>query len=502
MSISFNRYVRITSGVGGGQGVRQRDLIARLFTSSALISPDTVLEFSDATGVAEYFGATSFEYAMAVTYFGYVSPAISAPQRIAFAACNTAGNDAMVIGNNDFKSITELQGANSGQFGISLDGVDYPVQGIDLTTAISMAAIADLVQTAVRATSAVLAQANVTYGGIRPGGFVLSLPSDSAKISVVETATGDNNLAALLGLSAAVGGLEITGSPAITPVEAVQRSEDISNNFGSIGFVQSLTLTQVTAVASYVNSKNMMYQYHAGVLPADAESWYTALRGFSGTGLTLSPIATEYPQVLPMAILAATNYNNRAATVNYMFRQLGGLTPSVKNNADADKYDALRVNYYGDTSTAGQQILFYQRGTLMGGATAATDMGVFANEQWLKDIVGVRIMSLLLSVGRVPANSEGVASILGVIQECIDLAIFNGTISIGKTLTATQKVYITQQTGDNLAWQTVESAGYVLSCEMQPYVTVSGATEYKAVYRLIYSKDDAVRFVDGTHQLI
>jgi hypothetical protein len=37
---------------------------------------------------------------------------------------------------------------------------------------------------------------------------------------------------------------------------------------------------------------------------------------------------------------------------------------------------------------------------------------------------------------------------------------------------------------------------------MQSYVTVDGRTEWKAVYTLIYSKDDTVRKVEGSHVLI
>lgn len=86
MSIPFNRYVSIVSGVGGGAGVRQRDLILRLFTSSPLVSPDVVLEFSNATDVGTFFGTSSEEFRRASAYFGYVSPAISQPKRISFAA--------------------------------------------------------------------------------------------------------------------------------------------------------------------------------------------------------------------------------------------------------------------------------------------------------------------------------------------------------------------------------------------------------------------------------
>jgi hypothetical protein len=164
--------------------------------------------------------------------------------------------------------------------------------------------------------------------------------------------------------------------------------------------------------------------------------------------------------------------------------------------------DALRVNYYGRTQTAGQVLEFYQRGLLMGPQSAPLDMNVYANEQWLKDAIGASLMSLLLSSNRVPANAAGRGMILAVVQEGIDSALNNGTISVGKSLTQAQKLFVTQQTNDALAWHQVQDVGYWVDATIVPYVGPGGTQEYKAVYSLIYSKDDAVRLVEGTHSLV
>ena len=503
MSIPFDRFVDIISGVGGGAGVRTRDLIGRFFTSSPFVSPDTVLEFTNAADVATYFGSTSEEARRAVAYFAYVSPAVSKPQRISFAAYDSGGNNAEIIGNNDFKSVGNFKLVTAGQFSITLGAVVIPITGLDLTAVTSLADVATEIQIKVRAANVALATATVTYGTYNPQRFVISVPGAFATISAQSTAGGSlNDLGLLMGITKATNAINITGSDATTPLGAFIRAEGITNNFGSFTFIPLLPLVDATDVAAYNDSQNVKYQYHARVTALVAQDWYDALNGYSGVGLTLAPIDTEYPEILPMSILASTRYDTRNATQNYMYKQIGGLTSSVSTGPDADKYDAIRVNYYGDTSSAGQKIPFYMRGTLMGGATAPVDMGVYANEQWLKDTAGARIMQLQLSVGRIPANAEGAGSIGNVIQGVIDRALFNGTISTGKKLTDAQKVYITQQTGDNLSWQTVQSAGYVLDVTIEPYTTVSGAVEYKALYQLIYSKDDAVRKVEGRHQLI
>lgn len=498
MSIPFKRYVNIVSGVGGGATVRQRDLILRLFTSSAMIGPDTVLEFdrSNLSAIAAVFGSESPEYTRAAAYFGYVSPAITAPERIAFASYRPASVGAAVYGNTDFKALATLQAITAGAMAVEIGGVSTNISAVDFSTASSFADVATDLQAEL--ITAGLAGAAVTYANNR---FVVQLV-DLATVAIVATVSGANDMAMALGLTEASGAISVTGSAAVTAVVAVQQSEQLSDNFGSLVFVPTLTISDHSAVAAYVAAANVKYQYHVPVSAANATAWSTALAGYAGTGITLSPTASQYPELLPTAILAATRYDRRNAVQNYMFKQMAGVTPSVTDATTADAMDALRVNYYGDTSSAGQVIKFYQRGTLCGGPTDPVDMNTYANEQWLKDYAGSQVMGLLLSVGRVPANAQGVGMVSNVLQPAIDRALLNGTISVGKALTATQRVFLTQATGNPLAYLVVQSQGYILSVRMEPYTTTSGATEYKAVYELYYSKDDAIRRVDGFHTLV
>lgn len=381
MAISFTKYVDITSGVGGGAGVRQRDLIGRIFTTSALLAVGTIAEFDTLADVGTLFGSTSDEYKRASFYFGWVSKNISSPKKISFARWD-----------------------------------DTPVTGETLT-------------------------------------------------------------------------------------EVLTASTEASNNFGSFAFISELTLVQVEEVATWNAAQNAMFQYCAKVTAANATAWSAALMGYAGMSLTLDEIADEYHELIPMIILAATNYSKRNAVQNYMFQQFNA-TPTVTTTVLSTAYDNERINYYGRTQTAGQNIDFYQRGVLMGGATSPTDMNTYANEQWLKDAAGSAIMSLLLSMPKVSANAGGRAQLIAILQSVIDQALFNGSISVGKTLNTTQKLFIGTITGDDLAWHQVQSIGYWVDCVLESYVTVDGRTEWKAVYTLLYGKDDVIRSVDGTHILV
>lgn len=72
MPISFDRYVRITSGVGAATNVSRRELIGRFFTSNVLVPTGMALEFADADAVSEFFGSEAEETARANFYFGFI----------------------------------------------------------------------------------------------------------------------------------------------------------------------------------------------------------------------------------------------------------------------------------------------------------------------------------------------------------------------------------------------------------------------------------------------
>lgn len=502
--ISFSRYINIVSGVGGGAGVRQRDLIGRIFTDSPLLSPDTVMEFSGqiSAAVGAVFGTSSEEYKRAVLYAGYVSPVTSKAKKISFARYAPNGSIAAVYGNTAAKSLNALKAITAGVLTLTAGGVTKNLTGLNFSAATSFAAVATTLQTAIQAAGAPFTAATVTYDATA-GRFVVNYGAAAlGAVDVPQAGAGATDVGAAVGLYSSSGALYVTGIAAQTPVDAIQRSENVSDNFGSLLFIPALTVDQKVTVAAYVDSLNIKYMYSAGVSATDAVSLAAAVAGFGGTGLTLTTGVGDYADMIPMTILAATDYSKRNGAVGYMYKQIGGVPVSVTTDTDANTYDGMRVNYYGRTQTAGQKIDFYQRGTLMGTTTDPTDMNAYANEMWLKDYAASQLMSLQLSVGRLPANTAGAAKVRGILQPIITDALRNGTISVGKTLTPVQRTYIEDVTGDPLAWYAVQNAGYTLSVTIESYTTTNGATEFKAVYVLVYSKDDTVRLIEGTHTLI
>ncbi|WP_338862857.1 DUF3383 domain-containing protein [Mycetohabitans rhizoxinica] len=497
MAIRFPKYVDVTSGVGAAAGVRRRDLIGRFFTTNMLLPPKTVVEFDNPDDVGRYFGTASEEYARASFYFGWISKNITRAQKISFARWVDAAVAPMIFGAAVTAPLSRFQAVTAGELTIQLGADIHSVSPLSFAEALSFADVASVLQAAIRAAgTGPLWEGAIVSFDARKNGFHFTTTSTCANVKV---AVLSGTIHTMLGWDDRA--VYADGAVAETVSDVLAASTELSNNFGSFTFLRALSAAETEEAAKWNAAQNVMYQFHARVLSADAAAYYEALKGYAGTGLTLIGASGEYPEQLPMMILAATDYSRRNSVQNYMFQQ-AALTPSVTTTLESDRLDALRVNYYGRTQTAGQVLDFYQRGVLMGGATAPTDMNVYANEQWLKDAAGSAIMELLMSLAKVSANVQGRGQLIATLQSVIDQALLNGTISVGKDLNNTQQLYITNMTGEADAWRQVQTIGYWLDCVIQSIVTPDGRTEYKAVYTLIYSKDDAIRKVDGNHVLI
>jgi hypothetical protein len=501
MSIRFGKYISITSGIGAGINIPGRSLTGRLFTENPLVPTQSGIQFFSLEDVGTYFGTTSVEYAIASFYFTFVSKSLTRPQMISFYRWASADVEAQIFGSQA-QSLSNLNLITNGSFTLTIGATEESIDTLDFSAAVSLAAVAAAIQTKINAASLDpnFASATVTFDP-SSGGFNLTSGAVGDAVISVTAGTLGTDIYQTIGWGAQA--IFSYGSFEETITDVLTESSNYSNNFGSFAFIPTLTLDQVTEAATWTAAQNVTYIYHVLVKTiTDAQNYFIALKNFGGTCLTYGIIDGEYTEILPMAIFAATDFSRPNAVQNYMF-QVGALTPSVNSDADSDLLDSYLTNYYGNTQNAGQNISFYQRGLMLGLPTDPSDINVYANEIWLKSAIGAAIMSLLLSVGRVPANDQGRAQIISTIQTVINIALLNGTISSDKPLTDLQKTKITEITNDERAYFQVGGIGYWLNCTMSPYVNpLTEKVEYKATYLLVYSKDDSIRFVESTHSLI
>lgn len=498
MAISFKKYVDITSGVGAGASVSRKDMILRIYTTNELVPPNTVIEITELADVGTYFGTTSEEYKRASFYFGFVSKNIKSPNKIAFYRYVDADTEPKIFGGTSLKAYTSFVTITNGSFDLEIGGVTHTIT-TDLTTAASLTDVASLIQTQIQAeTEPQFATATVSYNATRKSFDFIGGVAEVATISVSVASTG-TSIVDLLEWNAAA--IFSDGKTVETLTTCLDESADLSSNFATFLFTKTLTIVEKEEIAQWTKAQNVRFMFLTPTSYNDAQSHYDNLNIYGGVDVILEGTTGEYHEMQPACIIAATDYSKINSVQNTMFYQFS-LTPTVTTTLKSNELDNLRVNYYGQTQTAGQNISFYQRGNMMGLAVDPVAENVYANEIWFKDALGASIMELLLNLSYVGWNEKGRGQILNTVQSVIDEALFNGVVSVGKPLNNTQKLYIGQLTGDDEAWREVQSKGFWVDCALTSETTQSGTVEYSADYTIIYSKADAIRKAVGRHVLI
>lgn len=529
MSIRFTKYVSINSVVGAAAQVPTRQWCARVFTTNPLVGPNAILQFDGADDVGVFFGTASEEYQRAVNYFTYESPLGTAPQAIQFARFVSANQPATIYGEANIATLAGLTAITAGKLSLMFGATRVDLTGISFSADATLSAVAATLQTALIAAAASAPNAELTACSVTWNATAQAFDfSANTTVTATETfqvvapvgVTSGTDVAAALGWYASQGALVNDAALLETRVAGFSRVTSLNNNCGEFVYTDAstLTLSDATAVAQANATLNVMFVFRVYVTPLDWSTWSAALIGIAGVGLEYEDIgvtgARQYIEMLPMSIHAAINYNAVNGTVGFMYKQNGSYTASINDNpgtVQSDTLDAARVNYYGVTMTGGANISFYQTGVLCGGATAPVDSTVFANEQWFKDMCGANLMNLQLSVGQIPANKRGQTMCDTILQgqpatsqspaSGIELAVANGTIMANSTLTTAQQIYITQQTGSASAWQQVQSIGYWKGSTITSAV-VNGVTKYTYNYTIIYRKDDVIKSIVGSHQLM
>lgn len=506
--ISFSRYINIISGVGAGASVRNRELILRIITNNTKLPPGIIAEFSNPDSVMAYFGSSSEEYARAVRYFGFVSKSIRSPRKISFSRMVESAIAPMIVGDATPKTLAPWLSVTAGTLTLVVSGTEVPIAAIDTSTATDLTNVASIVQTAIRAqVNPMLATATVTYNTVTEQFVFTGATTGSGEVHA--KAGNGTNIAGNLGWTTS-GAVNVPGQAADTPVESASKSAALSSNFGSFLYVPYIdpnsptNVTSIAAVAEWNDAQNNKYMFLQPSKSAYIADLYTACKGFGGMGVTVIPssMSNDFADQCPAEIMAATDYESVNGVQGYMYYVFDNREITVDDDALADLCDVNRANYNGATETGGQKLAFYQRGVLMGGTTDAVDMNVYANEAWLKDDIGVRIMSLQLSSPDVPANKLGRGMLLGTITTSIEAGRSNGVISAGKTLDNTQKQYISQVTGNPNAWRQVQDTGSYVDLWFTTQTTSDGRQEKVANYTLVYSKSDSVRKVNGSNIMI
>lgn len=508
MPLPINYYVNITSSEAAGAVLGNRQLIPMFFDDNALIPSGGFVNFPNlggagAANVATYFGANSIEAARAALAFGWISKNGTAVPSISFGRYNSVACAPVIYGDplTTTTAIASWTAITAGSIDLTMGGFTFNLTGLNFSSASTLANVATIIQTAVQAQSgggALWTAATVTYDATRGTFELVGGATGTAVISVTAGLSGD--VAAMLGWES-INAIFGPGAPVQTPSQCLTAMNAINNNFGSFTFTATLTTLQIDAVALTNAGLNNLYLYSIPATAATVSAIQAGTGTIGGSTITQTTNVTQYEEQMPMMVFASTNYNVVNSTQNFMFQQFPGVAPSVTTLSAATALDNIGVNYYANTQQAGQVVNLYQRGVMNGSGNTPKAQNTYCNEIWLKSAMTSALMNLLLAINKISANALGQSQVLAICQSVISQALNNGTISVGRTLTAQQILYITNATNDPVAWQKVQNVGYWITTYIST-VLIDGITNYAINYTLIYAQDDVVNEINGQDILI
>lgn len=504
MPISQSKYVDIKSGINRTQLAREKELIARIFTTNEVVAKQEVLEFEDIKDIINLFGAETDETKIATKYFSFVNKYARKPKKISFARDFSAGFDGYTQATKECATLAEFKTTYPSPKGMTMTYGDKqynkaPIMAIDLTSCNSLADVATLVQGWIRTAfedDDILQSSTLTYdSGSNTFRFE---PNEDSDRNTFMSFTG--NFAEMLGLADNQVPIKSFGADASSYSDVFDYSYQLNNNFATFVFTDNtISANNIATLANHIKEKYPSeFMYVVPVTESNKDTIQSAVSTIDGVSLELCEGEGAYNFVMPMAITATTDYDKENGTVNYMFTQYNEMAVVVDDDDNANANDNLKINYYGRTQQAGNKLAFYQNGVLQGGFQ---DQNIYVNEIWLKDALSTKFLNYMLSTSNWYANKAGQSIGQGLITDVIDRAKLNGTITTEKEINEDDRVFILNITSDENAWRQIYQEGYYLVTDIVK-VTENNQIKYKFVYTLIYSKGDSIKKVEGYNILV
>lgn len=503
MPISQSKYVDIKSGINRTQLAREKELIARIFTTNEVVAKQEVLEIEDLGDVKNIFGQDSEEYNIAKKYFGFINKYARKPKKISFARDFSEGFDGYTKATRECATLAQFKTTYPSPKGMTMTYGDKqhnkaPIMAIDLTSCNSLADVATLVQGWIRTAfedDDILQSSTLTYDS---GSNTFTFkPKEDSDRNTVMSFTG--NFAEMLGLADNQNPVKSFGADTAYKTDVFDYSYQLNNNFATFMFIDPVTNGNLPIFAPYIQEKYPSeFVYIIPVTESTKTEIQNIVKNVDGVSLELCEGEGAYNFVLPMAITATTDYDKENGTVNYMFTQYNEMAVVVDDDDNANANDNLKINYYGRTQQAGNKLAFYQNGVLQGGFQ---DQNIYVNEIWLKDALSTKFLNYMLSTSNWYANKAGQSIGQGLITDVIDRAKLNGTITTEKEISEDDKAFILNITSDDNAWRQIYQEGYYLVTDIVK-VTENNQIKYKFVYTLIYSKGDSIKKVEGYNILV
>lgn len=492
MAIPASEIVSITPRVlkGGGSELAFNGLF---LTCSTTAPVDTLLSFTNATEVAEYFGYDSNEHKGATSYFNGYDNSLTKPSTL-FVFRHVKKDVAPYLRGapsaDEAALLTNLRAISNGSMSINLGPETLVLEGLDFSAVGSLSDCAQVLQDAIRDAGQdhsieAWMRAAVTYSSLTKAFTItLGVTGPEMMVDYAEGGTAD-----VMGLSQATGAILSRGAYGRTYYETLDAAFAVTGNFATYTTCEEVTdLEQAKSLASWANDQynaanQFLYLFYTTDSSLNTAQNATAASavGYAkvGTATVVNSLAgrtiaehfnaaayegvagiyggIEYAAFY-MGVAASIDWNSTAATVTYAFKSQAGLSANVNDATMARQLDELKLSYIGNYATRNDNFVFSMHGRTFG---AYQYIDLYVNSIWLNDALQVALMGLMQNTGRIPYNQAGMALLNAACLPTIQRAVKNGVIEAGVAIDDATKAILAREAGEDISTDLTNS-GYKL----------------------------------------
>lgn len=350
--------------------------------------------------------------------------------------------------------------------------------------------------------------------------FVISSPTTGASSSM-SYATGSE--ATFFALTQATGAILSAGAIAAVPSTFMTGITAITTNWATFQTLfdpdggSGNTVKQ--EFAAWVNTTNNRYAYLAwdtDITPTESTDATTSLGNIlqqsdssgtvciyekAGVNSHLAPFVGGYAASLDFD---ATNGRATAA-----YKSQSGIVPSVISEVVAANLEANGYNYYGAVATAGANWNFFYPGSISG---PYAWLDSYLNQIWLNNQCQISLMTLQITLRRIPYNPVGYGYIRSTLTggatgaqvalppaSPVAAALNNGVITANVPLSAEQAIAVNAIAGMKID-QILSSQGWYLV--IQPATAAVRAARQSPTVILLYTDGQSVQKISLSSVLV
>ena len=490
-TIPFSEVVSVVPSVLSAGGIAV-DLNGLFLTQNAYAPNNSILEFSNATGVKSYFGSTSTEATLASIYFNGYSIGTQLPGTLFFSRYAETANAGWLRGGSlAALTLTELQALAAGTLALTVAGTLKTSGSINLSGATSFSNAAVIIQTAFTSPNF-----TVSFDSIHSA-FIFT--TNATGVSQTITFAGTDDLSTSLGLTQATGATVSNGADASVPAVFMDNIINQNQNWATFMTVYESVIGEKEAFAAWSNSVAPRYLYVAqdsdiNILTANNTITfgnYLQTLEMIGTCPVYSNSGDSTLAAFVCAYAASLNFTQLNGRSTLCFKMQSDLTPSVSNATD---YKAVLSNGYnayaafGSNNPANNE-KWFTPGSVSGEWLWAD---TYLNQIWLNANLQLAMVNLLLSVGAIPYNSAGNGLINAAALDPINAAVNFGAIRAGINVSADQAAQIQRTLGFNAA-PTIAAQGFYL--QILPATVQTRAARQSPPIVLYYQDGEAIQSI-------